>query len=783
MTVHLAYLAEDGADNGTGIRTVEPSPDSPQFQRGSFYAVVDLAGPPEAGSALADRILSAMQRTYYAFKGTQSQVMLETVRSAQQVLEAENARMAAPWVAGVICIGLMNDRLALAGLGDAFAFVTTDGGNVNVYPPERLAPTFPAEAELPQLWPLHRQRIDRSGSIVAGSGRWLELVSARTLAGAAAFVSPDSCQDAAEGLRQQAGRADIPGVIVVYAADGAPPGSLRPGGANLPPGGSPPRLRTGGLPTALNAAPPVTRIPPQQPPVSRASAGAVAAAASATAISDCAAAASSPAAGIAPEAKMPPVEEHASAASMIGARPGATAVLAAGARAAFSRARALLTSMLPDRDAEGGAAAMAATTVAPDALYDMPVGGSAAAVRTPPYVPPPRATGSRARMLVATAVIVLLMVPAVVAAVYWQQGATHRAEAESLLELAEARLLSAQDALDQDDQATGRAMLTEARSYVLQSEEILGRTGASSELLAQVDRELQDVLQITLLYGLSEPLATFPVDAEPQGMLVIDQDVYVLDSGKGEVIKYRMEADGETLTEGEGETVLRTGSTINGVEVGQFLDLAWQLPIPGYIDKSSLLVLDVNNRVFRYNQVDGASLLSFGDPGNWTRVNQLETYLDRLYVSDDSANHIYRYAPGQYREAPQPWFQPTTQVNLLGTKVMRIDGDIWLLYNDGKVLRYNSGEQVPFSLDESVALPADAVDLYVSQQGDSTLYIADGAEERILLFDKDNGKYLGQFKAAEGRPLRNLRSIFIDETRSALFLLTDEALYQQRLPR
>jgi hypothetical protein len=352
-----------------------------------------------------------------------------------------------------------------------------------------------------------------------------------------------------------------------------------------------------------------------------------------------------------------------------------------------------------------------------------------------------------------------------------------------LLALAEARLLSAQDALDQDDQETGRAMLTEARGYVLQSEEILGRTGASSELLAQIDQELQDVLQITLLYGLSEPLATFPVDAEPQSVLVIDQDVYVLDSGKGEVVKYRMEADGETLAEGEGETVLRTGNTINGVEVGQIQDLAWQLPIPGYVDKSSLLVLDVNNRVFRYNQVDGASLLSFGDPGNWTRVNQLETYLDRLYVSDDSANQIYRYAPGQYQEAPAPWFQPTTQVNLLGTKVMRIDGDIWLLYNDGKVLRYNGGEQVPFSLDESVALPADAVDMYVSQQGDSALYIADGAEERILFFDKDTGKYLGQFKAAEGRPLRNLRSIFIDETRSTLFLLTDEALYQQRLPR
>ena len=99
-------------------------------------------------------------------------------------------------------------------------------------------------------------------------------------------------------------------------------------------------------------------------------------------------------------------------------------------------------------------------------------------------------------------------------------------------------------------------------------------------------------------------------------------------------------------------------------------------------------------------------------------------------------------------------------------------------------MRYHAGEQVPFSLDDSVALPADPVDLYVSQSvNDPSIYLADAAEERILFFNKESGEFQGQFQAAEGRPLRGLRSIYIDEVRGTLFILTNEALYVQRLPR
>ena len=222
---------------------------------------------------------------------------------------------------------------------------------------------------------------------------------------------------------------------------------------------------------------------------------------------------------------------------------------------------------------------------------------------------------------------------------------------------------------------------------------------------------------------------------------------------------------------------------MDGVVVGAPIDLAWQPPVPGIDDKSSLLVLDDGNHIFRYNQqVDGASVVDFGDAAGWTRATQIETFLGRLYVTDEGGNQIYRYDIGAYDQAA-PWFQPTTQVNLSDLKTMRIDGDIWLLYEDGKVVRYRQGEQLPYSLDSSVALPAEHADLWVGQDGDEAIYLADRLTERILVFEKANGAYLEQFQATEGAPLRDLRSLFVDRVHSTQYLLTDSSLYQERLPR
>jgi hypothetical protein len=797
MPIHVSYLAEEVDKVAPGIRIIVPMDGTPQAQRGSLCLLVDLQGAPDA-ELLAERVLSAMQRTYYSARGTQSQVIVETVRKAQAMIAAETQKLTRPWSAGVVCVGMMADRLALTGMGSAFAFLTAEDGSVGVFPPDRLAKRTVTPTEMLELWPLHRQKTGATTAMIAGSNLWLDLVPVRTLAATAAYVDAGSCIDAADGLREQAGRGDVPGVIMVISPDeppSSPPKTPPTPLSDAPPPTSAPTPSTpgGGLPTALNASPPLISAP-DATETEPGAPGSVSVAARmppsfspATATSTGSVLAGNRNVGAPPPSttafeRTPPITPEAAAPGDSWSSPSTRFV--AGARIGMQRTREFLESMLPERKEVAPAVAMA------EAVTSGGAGFSAAPSPPPkvqpaaaPFTPPAPATGSRARIIIASAVILLLLVPAIVATLFWRQASESGAEADTLLSLAEVRYEAAMQALDQEDTATARALLTESMNFLRRAEEIVGRTPRSAALQGLIDRDRRAVENITPLYGLTLPLISFPAEMTPRQVMVIGQDIYLLDTGRNEIVFHRLAADGESLASSEGQVVLRTGDVVGGVAVGRLVDLAWQPPVPGYDDKSSLLVLDENNRVFRYNQqVDGASVVNFSGGPAWGRATQIETYRGRLYVADEGNNQIYRYNIGRYDEAT-PWFQPTTQVNLANLSAMRIDGDIWLLYQDGKVVRYRSGEQLPYSLDSSVALPAQAVDLWVGQDGDDALYLVDPPLERILVFNKESGAYIEQFQAAEGAALRDLRGLFIDQVHSIQYILTGDNLFQERLPR
>ncbi len=778
MPIYVSYLAEGSDEVSTGVRVIVPVEGSPQAQRGAFCALVDLHGLPNV-ELLTERVLSAMQRTYYSERGTQSQVITETARRAQAILAAEVERLFTPWRAGVVCVGILADRLALMGVGSAFALVTNEDGSVSVFPPDRLAAHQRGEEATLALWPLHRQKIGAGAAMLAASGVWLDLVPVRMLAGTAAYVEAESCIDAAEGLRNQAGRSDAPGFIMVIEPN-PPSAPLSPPARSGSEGAAPPADRAaGGLPTALNASPPVIRAP-DVPPTKDAHAASFRQPTShpdapestqTEAVFDRTLPSDEPSAG---------VKAAASASRTTQQRPNAGLGTEVANR--LEGLRAFVASMLPERNPTLTTPLMAeATSAGP---YTSPSSPPPKVRPAPqPLVLPPPATGGRARLFITLAVILLCLIPAVVGTLYWRQAAVGAAEAEQLVKLAEARYATAVQALDQEDATAARALLTEAAAFVRRAEEISGRTERSAELMQLIERDRMAVERITFLYGLTLPLISFPPGRTPQQLMVIGPDIYVLDAERNEILYYRLGPDGESLTSSEAQVVLRMGESVGGVAVGAPIDLAWQPPIPGYDDKSSLLVLDDNNHIFRYNhQVDGASLVRFGDGSQWIKATQIETYLGRLYVADEGANQIYRYEAGVYSN-PIAWFQAPTLVNLSNLAAMRIDGDIWLLYKDGKVVRYRSGEQLPFGLDNSVSPPSEGTDLWVGQDGDDAIYLVDRLLERILVFDKESGAYLEQFQAAEGAPLRNLRAIFVDRAHNVQYLLAGNNLFQERLPR
>ncbi len=167
----------------------------------------------------------------------------------------------------------------------------------------------------------------------------------------------------------------------------------------------------------------------------------------------------------------------------------------------------------------------------------------------------------------------------------------------------------------------------------------------------------------------------------------------------------------------------------------------------------------------------------------WQSTSQIQTYNGRTYIADEGANEIYRYTPGQVG-GPEDWFSDQTLVNLAGTLAMEIDGDIWLLLSSGNILRYRSGpaggEQLPFSLENSVGLAREPVDMYVTTEDRNQIYLADVGDDRILVYDK-SGVFEKQLRAPEGDPLQGLSGIYIDEVAERIYILTASSLYSHPL--
>jgi len=289
-------------------------------------------------------------------------------------------------------------------------------------------------------------------------------------------------------------------------------------------------------------------------------------------------------------------------------------------------------------------------------------------------------------------------------------------------------------------------------------------------------------MNVRSLYSLDFPLVEFPADASPHRVVVFDQDVYVLDIGRQMVIHFRTDP-GRAIVEERNGAVLQEGDGGEGVTVGRLVDIAWQPRVPGFADKASLLILDRNNNVFRYNRVDEATVVRLADAGQLQSIGQLETYNGRLYLADEQRNQILRYSPAGlgYDEPPDSWFDPQVQANLAGIVAMAIDSDIWLLMENGTLLRYSQGRQLPFSLDTSAGLTGRLSDMALSSASDGKVYLADGSQDRILVFDK-LGNYIEQLQAAESDALRGLRGLYLDEVNGTLFILTQTSLYSHPLP-
>jgi len=153
-------------------------------------------------------------------------------------------------------------------------------------------------------------------------------------------------------------------------------------------------------------------------------------------------------------------------------------------------------------------------------------------------------------------------------------------------------------------------------------------------------------------------------------------------------------------------------------------------------------------------------------------IQSVGSYDGRLYLLDRADGQIWRYHPqgDKYPDAPDTYFAATTPMSTTPPMDMVIDGNIYVLYENGQVNRYLGGELQPFELTGVTGSLTDTVALTMDTSGQTrNLYIADRGNQRIIVVRSD-GSFETQLRA-DGLFLY-LQDLVVDERANRLYVLS-----------
>lgn len=709
------------------VRAVEPAAELPGAQRGSLYMLVEVHGAGGGHPALYRQMLNAAQTAFYEMGDTVESALRQSVRSAHMVLRRANEGLPeAGWSGGISLAVRYADQLFIAQAGPALAMVSHPK-TVDQFPADLSTWGSPLGADLRPEVQIFDTTLEPGSMLLLAQSDWLDQVAPEALAVAVSTSDPAL---ASQYLGQLAGNSDLSALLISFARDI-------------------PELRVESETPRIAAAPgplPADASTAKAKPEGKGLLG-----------------------GAGRILGRPQPDDHPVA-----------AVEAKGTLRQRVPAPAPASPVVAEPHMRSESLPAAPSYLEPEAEPPSSTGAPWPEQEwaQEPVVEETAARPRRARtrwwLLLALVVIPLLIGGIVLAMLF---GRSRAVEAQFVEKLEGATNVIAQVEYMTDNTAALQR-LEQAQDFLDQARALRPDDARLVEAQNLYEENLARLQSVEYLYG-SVPLWNFEKENRSwQRVLVSGDALFVLDRSQMEVYRFTLSALGDTVSITE-KPVIRKGDQVDDLIIGDLVDIAWA-EAEGANQRSKLLAVDNAGGLIGYDVTWGQERLALAGREKWVQPRFVAGYGGNLYVADAGAGQIWRHRPADagYGDA-EPYFGTTT-VNLTGLRDMTIDGNIWLLFEDGRLLKFFSGEQRPFiwqGLPDPISAPTAVA---VSLQSDR-VYVADAGNARIIEATKD-GEFLRQFRIREGDTLRNLRSFFLDEASSVLYVLTDSNLQKIDIP-
>ena len=196
---------------------------------------------------------------------------------------------------------------------------------------------------------------------------------------------------------------------------------------------------------------------------------------------------------------------------------------------------------------------------------------------------------------------------------------------------------------------------------------------------------------------------------------------------------------------------------------------------PAQIEEETEQMYLLNEGIFR-TEWAGADIKQLKEEGESDRGAELLTvYGPYIYLLNREKRNIYRYYDRQEDGLSEPigWLVDKEGVNFQLINDLAIDGDLWIAFSNGQLLKFSRGYQEDFAvqgLSENFNQPL----LVASQENSEKIAVLEKKNRRLVILTKD-GQVISEIKSNE---LAGVADIEIDLTGEYVYALSGSVLYQ-----
>ncbi|MDD4901796.1 MAG: hypothetical protein PHE24_01545 [Patescibacteria group bacterium] len=277
---------------------------------------------------------------------------------------------------------------------------------------------------------------------------------------------------------------------------------------------------------------------------------------------------------------------------------------------------------------------------------------------------------------------------------------------------------------------------------------------------ALFDKQKQQLLKIQNINNISglPKIADFSnlnPSADPQNLFLNNNIIYAGDAKNDAIFKIDVKQNMVTAVYNLG---VATSGPIGFPSAGQ---------------ENNIFYLSGNN-IFQLDETDQPSLLKITLPSSTDNISGLQAYSDKLYVLDKNLGQIYRYT----RSADSfinktKWLNQTAA--LASSSGIFIDGNIYVLYRDGRVEEYLKGKKVDLTLN-TVDPPITAASRLIVTT--DYFFVFEPATKRLVLWS-NKGAYLAQYIFTD---LNDVKDFAVNDKDKQIYILAEHSVYQMAVP-